>query len=316
MDFRLAKFALRFPWLFAFAIISYEISAIFLIFQLKFIAKVFDFAIFQQVALSNLQKILILIVVIVLFRFLFIFLGDLGSKKIAIGVKSLLRKLMMEKIVKESNLMGRNSAELQSVFIDDIEAIDAYFSQFLPQVFLSFFVPVTFLLFVFPIDILSAIIFLVTAPLIPFFMNLIGKYSNKRNAKQLDALHKMSAFFLDSIQGIKTLILLNQTDSHHKRIENASDDYRKTTMEVLKVSFLSALSLELLSTISTAIIAVQIGIRLLYGQLSFENAFLILLIAPEFYLPLRNLGVRFHAAMNGMEAAKHIFKIINTIPRK
>jgi len=116
MDFRLAKFVLRFPWLFVFVIISYEISAIFLVFQLKFIAKSFDLAIFQQVAFSNLLKILILIAVIVLFRFLFIFLGDLGSKKIAIGVKSLLRKLLMEKIVFESNLMGRNSAELQSIF--------------------------------------------------------------------------------------------------------------------------------------------------------------------------------------------------------
>jgi len=316
MDFRLSKFVFRFSRLFFFVITFYEISAIFLVFQIKLIAKTVDLAIFRQVGLPHLQKFLFLILIMIVVRFLFIFLGDLGSKKISIGVKSVLRKLLLEKIVGESNLMGKNSAELQSIFIDDIESIDAYFSQFLPQVFLSFLIPITFLLLVFPIDLLSSIIFLFTAPLIPFFMYLIGKYSNKKNALQINALHQMSAFFLDSIQGIKTLILLNQTNRHQKRIENVSEDFRRKTIEVLKVSFLSALTLELLSTISTAIIAVQIGIRLLYGQLSFELAFFILLISPEFYLPLRNLGIRFHAALTGIEAANHVFQIIYSQQKK
>ena len=312
MNLRLTKLIFRFPWLFMLALVFYEISAIFLIFQLQFLARFFDLFIFKQIKPEFLTQLLVAILFFIFFRFIFIFLGDILSKKISQRIKSILRKNLVEKIVTAGNLMGKNSADLQMVMLDDVEAIDAYFSQFLPQICISFFVPLTLLVYVFPLDIISGLVFGLTAPLIPLFMVLIGKYSGIKNEKQLSVLHTMSAFFLDSIQGIKTIILLNQKSNHLARIKKVSEDYRKTTLVVLKTTFLSAFTLELLSTMSTAVIAVEIGIRLLYGRMTFENAFLILLIAPEFYLPLRNLGLRFHAAKSGIAAAKNIFKTIDS----
>jgi len=115
---------------------------------------------------------------------------------------------------------------------------------------------------------------------------------------------------LDSIRGFKTILLFNQHDNHLERIKRANDDYLQKSMSVLKITFLSALVLELLSTLSIAVVAVEIGLRLLYFKITFEQAFFILVIAPEFYLPLRNLGLRFHAAMNGVEAYKEIHSFI------
>jgi ATP-binding cassette subfamily C protein CydD len=211
------------------ALVFYEISAIFLIFQLQFLARFFDLFIFKQIKPEFLTQLLVAILFFIFFRFIFIFLGDILSKKISQRIKSILRKNLVEKIVTAGNLMGKNSADLQMVMLDDVEAIDAYFSQFLPQICISFFVPLTLLVYVFPLDIISGLVFGLTAPLIPLFMVLIGKYSGIKNEKQLSVLHTMSAFFLDSIQGIKTIILLNQKSNHLARIKKVSEDYRKTT---------------------------------------------------------------------------------------
>ena len=121
----------------------------------------------------------------------------------------------------------------------------------------------------------------------------------------------MSAFFLDTLQGLRTLKELGRSREQVNRIHEVSERYRLTTMSVLRVTFLSALALELLGTISTALIAVQIGLRLLYGQMVFEDAFFILVIAPDFYLPLRMLGLRFHAGMNGISAARRIYALLD-----
>jgi ATP-binding cassette subfamily C protein CydD len=310
---------LNYPWLFIAAIFSAEVGAILLIFQLKIITFFIDGVIFKGLDLVNLTRLLTPLFLIILTRAILIFVSEFNAKKLAILVKTDFRAWLTEKIVRMDSLQHYQIAALQSVFIDDVEALDAYFSQYVPQIILAVFLPVTLLVFVFPLDLLSGWILLLTAPLIPFFMILIGKYSQKETEKQFSVLHKMSNFFLDSIQGIKTLILLNQSEKHLERIRTVSKDYRDKTMQVLRITFLSAFSLELISTISTAVLAVEIGLRLLYGRMEFNQAFLILLIAPKFYIPLRNLGLRFHAAKSALAAAKNIYKIMDTplyIPEK
>ena len=141
-------------------------------------------------------------------------------------------------------------------------------------------------------------------------MVLIGKYSEKTNLKQWKSLSELSIFFLDSLRGLKTLISFQQNKKHLERIRKANQDYVVNSMTVLRITFLSALVLELFSTLAIAVVAVEIGLRLLYFRISFEQAFFILLIAPEFYLPLRNLGLRFHSALNGVTAYKEIDKLI------
>ena len=311
MHRKLIRIIIQTPWLLFVSIITAEISVILLLLQLKIIAEFIDGIIFRNRGFQDLPKFVIPVVVIILIRSILNFSTEFASKNLAIRIKSKVRKMLADKLIKLASLRDFQSGALLSLFIDDVEALDAYFSQYIPQIILSCLIPVTMLIVIFPIDQLSGWISLITAPLIPFFMILIGKYAQKETDKQFSALHRMSAFFLDSIQGIKTLILLNQSEKHLGRIKTVSKEYREKTMQVLRITFLSAFSLELISTLSIAILAVAIGLRLLYGRLTFNQAFLILLVAPEFYLPFRNLGLRYHAAKTAITGAKNIFRLLD-----
>ncbi len=301
----------KFPILFIFSILFYEIGVILLIIQLQIISQVINNVIFVKHSFEQLSNFLLVIFVLILFRGIFQFSGEVLTKKIAQKIKSLLRKKLSGNLFEISQSGNIHSGALLSIFYDRVEAIEDYYSLYIPQVILSILIPVSILFFVFPIDLLSGLVFIVTAPLIPFFMFLIGKFSEKINQKQWQSLSKLSTFFLDSIRGLKTILIFNQRDQHIKRIKRANDDFQHKSMSVLQITFLSAFILELISTLSIAIVAVEIGLRLLYFKISFEQAFFILLIAPEFYLPLRNLGLRFHAAMNGVEAYKEIYSFIS-----
>jgi ATP-binding cassette subfamily C protein CydD len=155
-----------------------------------------------------------------------------------------------------------------------------------------------------------------TAPLIPFFMILIGKGTEKLNKKQWRKLARMSAHFLDMIQGLTTLKIFNTSKHEAEVIARISEDYRHSTMAVLRVAFLSSLALEFLATISIALVAVLIGFRLFYGQMDFLLGFFVLLLAPEFYLPLRNMGTHYHARMEAIGAAEQMVEILNKKPPK
>lgn len=204
-----------------------------------------------------------------------------------------------------------SSGRLSTTVLKGVEALDAYFSQYLPQLFLGFLSPLLIVAIVFWVDWLSGIILLVTAPLIPLFMILIGKTAAKATDKQWDTLSKMGGYFLDVLQGLTTLKLFAQSKTRRKGIEDASEAFRSSTMEVLKTAFLSSLTLELVGTIGTAIIAVSIGLRLMKGAMDFQPALFVLILTPEFYLPLRQLGLKFHAGMDGMSASKDIFEILD-----
>lgn len=246
-------------------------------------------------------------------RAFFFWLGEISAGSLAVQIKTSLRGQLTEKIFSlgPSYARGENSGELVNTAMHGVESLDAYFSQYLPQVLLAFLIPVAILIVVFPVDWISGLVLLLTAPLIPIFMILIGKASEKATHRQWNTLSRLSSYFLDTLQGLQELKLLGQSKNRAAKLWTASDQYRLTTMKVLRITFLSALVLEMVGTISTAIIAVQIGLRLLYGRLVFVDAFFILLLAPEFYLPLRQLGQRFHAGANGVQAARRIFNILN-----
>lgn len=238
--------------------------------------------------------------------------SEVSGSAAAARIKSRMREQLTEKLLRlgPAYTAGEQSGEISAVFQQGIDALDAYFSQYLPQLVLAVLVPLAVLVSVFPTDALSGAVLLVTAPLIPFFMILIGKASEVLTGRQFTALSRMGAYFLDTLQGLTTLKALGQSAARADRVEQVSERYRLTTMSVLRVTFLSALVLEMIGTLSTAIVAVQIGLRLLYGRMGFEQAFFILVIAPEFYLPLRQLGLRFHASMSGVSAAKRITQIL------
>ncbi|PKO07407.1 MAG: thiol reductant ABC exporter subunit CydD [Chloroflexi bacterium HGW-Chloroflexi-3] len=307
---KLVNWLIKFPYLFIFSIIFFEVGTILLIFQIQLISQLINKTIFINQSLDQLTKPIILIVVLIIFRGFFNFSGDVLAKKVAQKIKSLFRKKITDNLFQNNMDRRTHSGDLVTIFYDRIEAIEDYYTLFLPQVVLSILIPASVLFFVFPIDLLSGMVFILTAPLIPFFMFLIGRFSEKINKNQWRSLSNLSTFFLDSIRGMKTILIFNQQENHIKRIKRANDDYVHKSMSVLRITFLSALVLELLSTLSIAVVAVEVGLRLLYFKITFEQAFFILLIAPEFYLPLRNLGLRYHVAMNGVEAYKDIHSFI------
>ncbi len=303
------------PWLILTIGLGF-LSAILSISQARFISQMVSRVFLDGSGLDDVSRILFWILAAFSARALLAWASSLSGKTIAVQTKSLVLKALLEKVelLGPAYLKGERSGEISSTLSDGIEALDAYFSQYLPQLVLSALVPVTILFFVFPMDTLSGIVLLVTAPLIPYFMYLIGGSAKKITDRQYNTLSRLAGQFLDSLQGMKTLKLFNQAKAEVEKIRETSDEYRKTTLKVLQVTFLSALVLELLATLSTAVVAVQIGLRLLYFRVSLEQALFLLIIAPEFYIPLRTLGLRFHAGMEGQSAAERIFQILDTEP--
>ena len=301
----------KFPFLFSLTIFSLSISAICLIYQQKLIAFFINGIIFLDSDINKYLKLIFFIIIFIIGRGIGTFFSENFSNTIALNIKSNSRKDLINKFLQMNINTDMHTGKVVTLLVEKVEAIEDYYNRFLPQVCMSIIIPIFILIIVFPIDLLSGFVFLITAPLIPFFMFLIGKFGEKVTKKQWLSLQNLSVFFLDSIRGIKTIIQFNQREKHFLRIQKANEDYIKKSMAVLRITFLSAFVLELVSTLSIAIIAVEIGLRLLYFQITFEQAFFILLIAPEFYLPIRNLGLRFHAAMKGVEAYNEIFEFLS-----
>lgn len=255
---------------------------------------------------------------LILTRSIIHLIADGTASQGAISIKSALREKLLNHLVNlgPAYTESKPAGELVAVAMQGIESIESYFSQYLPQVILAISLPLMILAAVFPIDLLTGLIFLITVPLIPLFMTLIGSMASRLTRKQFDALQHMSGFLLDTIRLITTIKVLGQSKNQERKIIKVSERYRQTTLEVLRLTFLSALVLELVATIATAVVAVEVGLRLLYWNLEFEQAFFILLIAPEFYQPLRQLGLRYHAAASGLSAAERLNEIFDTLPSK
>ena len=264
---------------------------------------------------QTLQQVFYLIIIYLFFsvaKAISIWLQNFFSSKVVFIIKRNLREQLINKIKELGplKLKSERTGEIVNTLLNGVDKLEDYFSKFLPQIFLAAFIPILILLFVLPRDLLSAIIFIVTAPIIPTFMFLIGSISEKLNQKQWVTLSRMSAYFFDVLQGLPTLKLFNRTKETIKRIDNITNIFRIKTLKVLRVAFLSALVLEVASTISVAVIAVAIGLRLLNGDFNFADALFILIIAPDFYLPLRQLGVSYHAGMEGVSSFERISELM------
>ncbi len=295
-------------------VLSGLLAGLLTISQASLVASTVDGVFLKGQTLAQVSNWLRLILLVIAARAFLTWVNEVSANAVAVRIKTDLRERLFNHILKlgPAYTRGGRTGELTTAAVEGIEALDAYYSQYLPQLVITALVPLSILLFVFPMDLLSGIILLVTAPLIPFFMIMIGKGAEIITKRQYETLSRLSAHFLDSLQGLTTLKLFGRSKSHAKNIAAVSNQYRDTTLGVLRITFLSALALELLATVSTAIIAVEIGFRLLYKVMDFREAFFLLILAPEFYMPLRMLGARFHAGMSGTTAAKRIFEILDT----
>ena len=209
-------------------------------------------------------------------------------------------------------LKGDRAGEVATVIVDGVEALEGYYSRYLPHLAVMTMVPLAILAAVVPADWISAGIMLFSAPFIPFFTILIGRNAERLNQRQWQTLARLGGYFLDRVNGLATLRMFNASRREAEMIARISDDYRQATMSVLYVAFLSALVLEFFATVSVALMAVIIGFRLLKGGMAFQDGFTVLLLAPEFYLPLRLMGNYYHARMEAIGAAERIFSLLDT----
>ncbi|ATW26533.1 thiol reductant ABC exporter subunit CydD [Candidatus Formimonas warabiya] len=291
-------------------------AGILTVLQAGFFARVINRVFLEGQSLDQVMIWLMLLLGVISLRAGLAWLSEVFAYRTAGRIKEDLRRRLLAHlfVLGPVFVRGERTGELVNVMGEGVEALEAYFARYLPQLALAALVPLLILGFVFPLDLFSGLIMLVTAPLIPLFMILIGRWADTLSQKQWEALSRMSAHFLDVLQGLTTLKLFGRSKTQAEIIARVSDGFRATTLGVLRVAFLSALVLELLSTISTAVVAVALGLRLVYGHISFEQAFFLLLLAPEFYLPLRMLGTQFHAGAAGVSAAQRIFEILDHAP--
>ena len=204
------------------------------------------------------------------------------------------------------------SGALATAAVQGVDALEAYFGRYVPQMALSVLVPVAVLIVVVPLDLTSAIIMAVTLPLIPVFMVLVGKAAQASARSRFTALQALGGRFADVVRGLTTLRANGRAEAQSAALAEAGDRYRRQTMATLRVAFLSALVLELAATLAVALVAVTVGVRLAAGGMGLEAGLAVLILAPELYAPLRQLGVQFHASADGMAAAERIHEVLDS----
>ena len=280
--------------------------------QLVFLSKVVNSVFLARGTLVQVGPLLLLLLGLIVVRAALTWLREVTAQQAAIRVKSALRLRLFAHLLQlgPAYSNSESTGELVATASEGIERLDAYVSRYLPQIALSVLVPLMIAAYIFPIDWISAALLLVTAPIIPLLMFLVGSYAEKHIQRQWLALSRMSASFLDAVQGLPTLKMFGRSGAAAERVARLSNAFGERTLKVLRVAFLSGMVLEFMASAAIGLVAVILGVRLIDNNITFESAFLVLLLTPEFYRPLRELGVARHAGMEGKAAAKRIIEIL------
>jgi ATP-binding cassette, subfamily C, bacterial CydD len=260
---------------------------------------------------TDVGGVVALVGVVALARAALAYGAETAALRSAAAVKSQLRRRLVAHVTGAgADPATLNPGELATLTTRGLDALDDYVARYLPQLVLSVLVPVAVLVVVLDADWLTALIIALTLPLIPVFMALVGWQAQDYTRKQWHLLNRLGGHFLDAVEGLPTLAIFRRAKAEVALIRRTSEAHREATVRSLRIAFLSALVLELIATLSVALVAVQIGVRLLYGRLDLETALLVLILAPEAYLPLREVGARFHASMEGVAAAEQVFTVL------
>ncbi|MFF8672276.1 thiol reductant ABC exporter subunit CydD [Streptomyces sp. NPDC015242] len=282
--------------------------------QAMLIAEVVVGAFQHGMAGSALRTPLLLLVAVAVGRALVGWLTELAAHRASAAVKSELRGRLLERATRLGPgwLSGQRTGSLVALATRGVDALDDYFSRYLPQLGLAVVVPVAVLARIVTEDWVSAAIIVGTLPLIPVFMMLIGWATQARMDRQWRLLSRLSGHFLDVVAGLPTLKVFGRAKAQAESIRRITGEYRRATMRTLRIAFISSFALELLATISVALVAVTIGMRLVHGEMDLYVGLVILILAPEAYLPLRQVGAQYHAAAEGLAAAEEIFAVLET----
>jgi thiol reductant ABC exporter CydD subunit len=263
-------------------------------------------------ALGQLRAVLLLLLVVTACRAAVAWAQEWAAHRSAAAVMSELRARVVRKVVRLGPGESGSAAGVATLVTRGVDALDGYFARYLPQVVLAGVVPLAVLVQICVADWVSGVIIAITLPLVPLFMVLVGWYTQRETRRQWRTLSVLSGHFLDVVSGLPTLKIFGRAKAQSASIRETSEAYRRATAKTLRVAFLSSFVLELISTASVALVAVGVGLRLLDGRLDLRTGLLVLILAPEAYLPLRNLGAAFHASTEGVAAADEIFAVLET----
>ncbi|MBU6242575.1 MAG: ATP-binding cassette domain-containing protein, partial [Acidobacteria bacterium] len=250
-------------------------------------------------------------------RALIAFFGDSLTRKIGAKIRVELRTQLFNQALSQGTELNLKFGygKLSLIATRGIAALEPYFNKFMPQLFIALIVPFIVGVTITLKDLASGLIILGTIPLIPIFGILIGKYTSEAMAKKWRTMGILSSYVVDLFAGLLTLKVYGRSKHQKNRIKEVGNQYRVETMKVLKISFLSSLVLELIATLSVALIAVWIGLRLVSGNISLSDGLLVLLLAPEVYWPIRQVSAQFHASAEGLESSREIFEVLEMKPQ-
>lgn len=265
---------------------------------------------------SGLRTPLLLLGAVAVGRALVAWLTELAAHRASAAVKSELRGRLLERAAELGPgwLSGQRTGSLVALATRGVDALDDYFARYLPQLGLAVVVPVAVLARIVTDDWVSAGVIVLTLPLIPLFMVLIGWATQSQMDRQWQLLSRLSGHFLDVVAGLPTLKVFGRAKAQAESVREITSEYRRATLRTLRIAFLSSFALELLSTLSVALVAVGIGMRLVHGDLDLYTGLVVLILAPEAYLPLRQVGAQYHAAAEGLAAAEEIFAVLESGP--
>ncbi|HUC18630.1 MAG TPA: thiol reductant ABC exporter subunit CydD [Acetobacteraceae bacterium] len=291
-------------------------SGLLVILQALLLARIVDSVVFRHHPLRAVMPALVGLFALFVLRAALTFLSEIAAHRAAAAVKTELRQALLNHIftLGPAHAAGERSADLAATLTDGIDALEPFLARYLPQKTLVALVPLAILATLFPIDWVSGLVLAVSGPLIPLFMVFVGQQAEVINQRQWRQLLAMSAHLLDAVQGITTLKLFGRAREEIALIARISDEYRRTTMASLRIAFLTSAVLEFFASLAIALVAVIFGARLLHGRADFFAAFLVLLLVPEFFLPLRTLATHYHARMSALAAARRIFAVLDVEP--
>ena len=291
-------------------------SAVVIVAQATLLAHIISAAAVRHVPLTALQGSLIALLAVFGLRALLSGAFELSGRLAAVRVMAELRQRLAHQVLIErpGRRAQERTGELAAAAVQGVDSLETYFAGYLPSLALATLVPVAVLVWIAPLDLIAAIILLASIPILITFMILIGKGAQSRTRSRWGALSLLSSHFLDVVHGLDTLRAHRREVAQAETLRQVGDRYRRATMGTLRLAFMSALVLELCAMMGTALVAATIGVQLSGGHLSLDAGLTVLLLAPELYNPLRQVGQQFHAGADGLAAAGRLLEVLDDGP--
>ncbi|PRY68658.1 thiol reductant ABC exporter subunit CydD [Halomonas ventosae] len=305
------------------AVLAGTAAGLLTIAQLVLLARFISRLVVDGASSGELVPLLAGLLAMLALRALALYLQETLAQAASLGIRQRARRALLDHLARLGpvRLTSRHSASLASQLVEQVEALDGYFARFQPQLWLAVLVPLAVLLAALWLDWLAAIFLLASAPLIPLFMALVGMGAERLNREQFAAVTRLSGHFIDRVRGITTLQLFGRTAQATREVHAAADDYRQRSMRTLRLAFLSSAVLEFFASVAIAVVAIYVGFGLLgyieYGpaeELTLFSGLLVLLLAPEFFQPLRSLSQHYHDRAAALGAAEGLVALLNEAP--